>query len=58
MTQLEEELATSLQDLIDKVEDIRGVDIHVYAGKEITRSTALLRLYEAEKLKRNARIKY
>jgi hypothetical protein len=58
MTQLEEDLAASLRDLIYKVEDIRGVDIHFYAGEEITRATALVSLHEAEKLKRNARIKY
>jgi hypothetical protein len=56
MTKLEEDLAIALQELIDKVEDIRGVDIYVYAEREILKSAALLRLYEAKKLKRNARI--
>jgi hypothetical protein len=58
MTQLEKELATSLQNLIDKVEGIRGVDIHVYAGNEINKANFLISLHEAEKLKQNARIKY
>ena len=49
MTELEKELARALMDLIDAVNDIRGIDIKFYKPEEFKQAVAALSKYK-EKL--------